>query len=222
MLSGAADTRSLGFKVTAALNVKGVLLLATSLWLLWGELESNCFPDVPQKEYKETVLPPLFLMAIISLYLGAFGIGLFKEALSSPVGARCGGEPTARFILGRISWLLGMLMFLYNLPFMLFVLKLGLKRFITDPETLDQDSEEVMEIFGMLLVEVMLGMRALAVCLLVALLLGFSRWMAIQENLDYVDAIPRVRSALAGRKVLSTPDLRPKIHAVVCGESDDV
>lgn len=103
-------------------------------------------------------------------------------------------------------------MFLYNLPFMLFVLKLGLKRFITDPETLDQDSEEVMEIFGMLLVEVMLGMRALAVCLLVAILLGFSRWMAIQENLDYVDAIPRVRSALAGRKVLSTPDLSYTFH----------
>lgn len=86
MLSGAADTRSLGFKVTVALNLKGVLLLATSLWLLWGELENNCFPDVPQKDYKETVLPPLFLMAIISLYLGAFGIGLFKEALSSPGG----------------------------------------------------------------------------------------------------------------------------------------
>eukprot|EP00435_Cladocopium_sp_Y103_P055377 s1381_g18.t1 len=52
MLSRAADTSSVGFKVTIALNLKGVLLLATSLWLLWGELESNCFSDVPQKEYK--------------------------------------------------------------------------------------------------------------------------------------------------------------------------
>eukprot|EP00434_Breviolum_minutum_P024197 symbB.v1.2.021364.t1/scaffold1842.1/size99098/4 len=165
-------------------------------------------------------------MAICSLYLGAFGIGLFKEAFNSPVGLASYAEPSTRFILGRLSWLLGMLVFLYNLPFMIFVFKLGLKRFYTDPETFNQDAEEVMEIFGMLLVEVMLGMRALAVCLLVAILLGFSRWVAIQESWAYAvessvaneHGLRGMRSGLAGRKVLSTPEIfRPKIQAVALG-----
>ena len=37
------------------------------------------------------------------------GIGLFKEAFNSPVGLASYAEPSTRFILGRLSWLLGML-----------------------------------------------------------------------------------------------------------------
>lgn len=36
---------------------------------------------------------------------------------------------------------------------MIFVFRLGLKRLYTDPETLEQDAEEVIEVFGVMLVE---------------------------------------------------------------------
>lgn len=215
MLSSASDFSSLSFKICCALNLKGILLLATSLWLLWNELASNCFPEVPSNDCKATVLPPLFLMAIFSLYVGAFLMGLFREAFTT-----LPRKFNARYISGRISWLAGMLMFLYNLPFMLFVFKLGLKRLYTDPETLDQDSEEVMEVFGMLLVEVMLGMRAFAVCLVVAILLSFARWSAIHEaSLGLVtscaatSASAATSSAFVARK--AEEFYRPRIQACV-------
>eukprot|EP00913_Durusdinium_trenchii_P000452 g413.t1 len=173
------------------------------------------FPEVPSNDCKATVLPPLFLMAIFSLYVGAFLMGLFREAFTT-----LPRKFNARYISGRISWLAGMLMFLYNLPFMLFVFKLGLKRLYTDPETLDQDSEEVMEVFGMLLVEVMLGMRAFAVCLVVAILLSFARWSAIHEaSLGLVtscaatSASAATSSAFVARK--AEEFYRPRIQACV-------